>query len=194
MEGTGSGQVWLGEIACPPAWWVAFLYFIAFPNCKRNLWAFGRAWERGRPGPLYRWRPAGRPFTTERRGSRRCGSQRPSKRRLFVRGGRLCHVALDLDVSLPVAGRGNVAGGLHPNKGVHPRAESLLDAQRHGGRELTPSALAACVTERPRGSITSILMNCPGWVGRAIRIMVSFPLSDNPRNSDRRFLVRSDRS
>jgi hypothetical protein len=36
--------------------------------------------------------------------------------------------ALDLDVLRPVAGLGNVVGGLHAHEGVHRRTESLLSA------------------------------------------------------------------
>src|SRR5574337_200039 len=38
---------------------------------------------------------------------------------------------------------------------------------------VTPRISAALVTERSSGSITSILMNCPGWDGRTISIVES---------------------
>src|ERR1700693_2903970 len=53
-------------------------------------------------------------------------------------------------------------------------ADRALSRAERAGR-VTPRILAAWVTDRPRGSITSILMNWPGWAGRAIRIRV--PLS-----------------
>ena len=49
--------------------------------------------------------------------------------------GWLRHVALNLDVCLPVAGLSNLIRGLHTKKSIHPRAKSLLDPQRHFGRE-----------------------------------------------------------
>ena len=45
------------------------------------------------------------------------------------------YVALKLNICLPVAGLGNLVSGLHPKKGIHLRAESLLDPQRHDRRE-----------------------------------------------------------
>src|SRR4030042_5328218 len=57
------------------------------------------------------------------------------KRGLVVGSGWLLHVALNLDVCLPVAGLGNLIGGLHAKKSIHLRAESLLDPQRHVRRE-----------------------------------------------------------
>ncbi len=47
----------------------------------------------------------------------------------------LHHVALNLDICLSVTGLGNLIGGLHAKKSIHLRAESLLNPQRHVGRE-----------------------------------------------------------
>ncbi len=69
---------------------------------------------------------------------RRFSCWRGSKRGLvdMVVGGRgLWHVALNLDIRLPLASLGNLEGGLHPKQGVHVRAESLLHPQGHVGRE-----------------------------------------------------------
>ena len=54
---------------------------------------------------------------------------------LVLGSGWLRHVALNLDVCLPVAGLSNLIGGLHAKKSIHLRAESLLDPQRHVRRE-----------------------------------------------------------
>ena len=115
-------------------------------------------------------------------------------------------IASNLNLCFPVTGFSNVVGGLHPKKGIHLRAKSLLDPQCHVRRERS----AAVQKGRERGPAhvknlgglgngeierlgDSILMNCPGWAGRAMRIMALFPLIGNPHNPGRRFLPRSGR-
>src|SRR5206468_13019940 len=44
-------------------------------------------------------------------------------------------VTLDLDLVFPFPDVCNLVGRLHPEKGIHFRTESLLDPQRHVGRE-----------------------------------------------------------
>ena len=44
--------------------------------------------------------------------------------------GRLCHVALNLDAPLPVAGFGDLVGGMHPKKGIHLRTRKPFSMRR----------------------------------------------------------------
>ena len=44
-------------------------------------------------------------------------------------------IASNLNLCFPVTGFSNVVGGLHPKKGIHLRAKSLLDPQCHVRRE-----------------------------------------------------------
>jgi hypothetical protein len=88
-----------------------------------------------------------------------------------------------MDLLLPLAGLGDVVGGLHPHERVHLHSKGFLNTERH-----IPGKLSLAVTDRPAGSIISFQMKSPGWDGFFIGIAFTpYCTSGSLPNLSRRF-------